>query len=129
MRIYKSKVDLWFKLMTAGLLLVPMVFGAFIGREILPGLVICGLIVVFILWLYLATKYEITEDELIINAGLYKVIIPLQSISSVTESNSLEASPAFSLDRLEIKYGQDKMILISPKDKAAFLGALKASKA
>ena len=73
------------------------------------------------IWLYLATKYVIGDEELTVLAGLYKVNIPIASITSITDSRNALASPAFSLDRLEIKYGKGKMILISPKDKSAFL--------
>jgi uncharacterized membrane protein YdbT with pleckstrin-like domain len=124
MRIYKSAVDLWLKLMTAGILILPIGISLIIGSLNWPGILICGLTAAFILWLYLATKYVITDETLIIHGGVIKVNIPLQEITSVTDSRSVMSSPAFSLDRLEIKYGADKMILISPKDKARFLADL-----
>ena len=76
------------------------------------------------IWLYLATKYVIEHKDLTVFAGLYKVNIPVASITSITDSRNALASPAFSLDRLEIKYGEGEMILISPKDKSAFLADL-----
>ena len=76
---------------------------------------------VFTAWLYLATQYRISETNLIIHAGLYKINIPIKSIKSVVSSKNVMASPAFSLDRLEITYKKNKRILISPKDKNRFL--------
>jgi len=63
----------------------------------------------------------VTEDALIIHGGLFKKTILLSSILSVTETRNPLSSPAFSLDRLAIKFGEGKTILISPKDKAGFL--------
>lgn len=86
--------------------------------------VICGVVLAFIFWLYLATKYIVTDDKLVVNGGLFKVDIPKSSITSIADSRNPLSSPAFSLDRLAIKYGDRKMILISPKDKSAFLADL-----
>jgi len=123
-RIYKSIVDTWFKVMVAMFLGVPIVLGFFTGPEIWPVLLISAFWMAFVVWLYAATKYEITGDALIIHAGLYKRDIPVRSITSVKDSRSAMASPAFSLDRLEIQYGAGKVIFISPKDKAGFLADL-----
>lgn len=124
MLIHKSKIDKWLYALVIGILGLPLIMGLIEGVLVVPGLVVCGLTAAFILWLYAATKYVITDDTLIIHAGLYKVEIPVNAITSITDSRNPLASPAFSLDRLEIKYGADKTILISPKDKAAFLADL-----
>jgi len=40
------------------------------------------------------------------------------------ETNSLESSPAYSLDRLELRYNKFERIIISPKDKDGFIKIL-----
>ena len=47
--------------------------------------------------------------------------IPINAIKSIVKSRNIISSPAWSLDRLEIKYGDNKTVLVSPKNKAAFL--------
>lgn len=121
MKIYKSKVDWWLICLIGGTLILPLIIALVVGAPLWPALIICGFVAAFIIWLYLATKYEVTKDEITIYAGLYKVNIPINSIISVTNTHNPLSSPAFSLDRIEIKYGKNKMILISPKDKNGFL--------
>lgn len=127
MKIHKSKVDNWFRVVVLIIALAPFMFLLIENIVFWPMLAICGLCVAFMVWLYLATKYVISGDVLTIHAGLYKVSTPIAEITSITETNNALASPAFSLDRLEVNYGEGKIILISPKDKAAFLADLDVS--
>ncbi|SER06326.1 PH domain-containing protein [Nitrosomonas sp. Nm51] len=78
----------------------------------------------FPLWILLSTRYIVDDENLKIMSGPFSWIIPIQSIISVQETRSAGASPALSLDRLEIKYGTDKAILVSPADKQAFIRRL-----
>lgn len=121
MKVYKSKVDLWLMCLLIGVLTAPIILAWVIGEGLWVTLPICGLTLVFTAWLYLATQYRISETNLIIHAGVYKINIPIKSIKSVVSSKNVMASPAFSLDRLEITYKKNKRILISPKDKNRFL--------
>ncbi|MEP4051455.1 MAG: PH domain-containing protein [Litorimonas sp.] len=124
MKTHKSKIDNWFRVVVLIIALTPFMFLLIENIVFWPMLAICGLCVAFMVWLYVATKYVISEDVLTIHAGLYKVITPISEITSITDTNNALASPAFSLDRLEIKYGEGEMILISPIDKSAFLADL-----
>ena len=45
-------------------------------------------------------------------------------IIDVTETRNPLSSPALSLDRLRIRYGADKHIMVSPDDKTGFLDAI-----
>jgi len=122
MKIHKSKVDKWYLALVFGIAAMPFGLGAAFGGVTWLGVLICGLIAAFMLWLPVATKYVVTAEELVIHGGVIKLRIPRQAITSITDTSSLVSSPAFSLDRLEVKYGEDKIVLISPKDKAGFLG-------
>lgn len=124
MKTYTSKIDSWFYLIVFAVAALPVLMGILTGAWAVSGFIICGLVVVFTLWLARVTKYVVTEDALIVFGGLFKKVIPLSSISSVTETRNPLSGPAFSLDRLEIKYDDNKFILISPKDKPAFMADL-----
>ncbi len=69
------------------------------------------------------TYYEVGENELTVRAAVMTWKVPLKDIRSVTPTNSVLSSPALSMDRLEIKYG-NKSVIVSPKDKDGFTKAL-----
>ena len=87
-------------------------------------LITVGAVMALVVRLMFATRYVVSDNALTIHTGFGKKTIPFEAIKSVTPSRSLLASPAMSLDRLEIRYGQNQSILISPKDKAGFLAAI-----
>ena len=124
MKNHTSKVDKWYSALVIGVALLPFIMSAFFGSLIWASVVICALSAGFMIWLYAATKYVIQDETLTIHGGVFKVSIPRSAITSITETSNAMSGPAFSLDRLEIKYGEGKMILISPKDKPAFLADL-----
>lgn len=132
MRIYRSKVDTWLALVLGGSCILPVVIFVLVTlldgvqrtELIITGVITGGLCVIlsaFVVWLYLATKYKVSDTELTINGGLFTETIPFHSIESIIKSNNTLASPAFSLDRLEITYEKTKKILISPKNQDEFL--------
>ena len=128
MRVYRSRVDTWLAVVLAGsflLMLSIFILPLINGAPIWPDLTITGglfaVYSAFIGWLYLATKYKVSDTKVIIDGGLFKVTIPFSSIESIIKTKSVVASPAFSLDRLEITYEKTKTILISPKRQDEFL--------
>lgn len=121
MNIYRSKLDVWLALFMASGLLLPVIVALVIGEGLLIMLIICGAAALFSIWLYFATQYRVTAAQVTVHAGLFKVQIPVDSIRAVKKTRNPLSSPAFSLDRLEITYGQNKTIMISPKDKNRFL--------
>lgn len=134
--VFNSAVD-WFYISTT--LIVWLVFpalGYVLHKKLqskamvalllaVPGLFVLGLPV----WLLLSTQYTITNDTLNIRSGPVNVDVDIQSITSITPTRSTVSSPALSLDRLEIRYGDDKKILVSPKDKDGFIKRIDAVKA
>jgi len=122
MKVYKSKVDSWLMAIVVGILILPIALSLFFKEGFWITSLICGIALAFVVWLYLATCYKISEAGLKIHGGLFKIDIPLADIQSVKNSRNPLSSPAFSLDRLEITYGKDKRrVLISPKRKRQFL--------
>ncbi len=76
------------------------------------------------LWLLLDTHYLLDTNTLLIRSGPFRWAIPVADIKSIRPTNNPLSSPALSLDRLRIDYGKGKTIMISPRDKAAFLEEL-----
>jgi len=96
-----------------------------ISQKIWIGLLINISVAVFFIYLYLNTDYCIDGKNLIIRSGfLVRYIILIKSISNISETHNPISSPAFSLDRLEIIYNNNENILISPKEKYAFIEQL-----
>ncbi len=75
-------------------------------------------------WLLLTTYYVVEGDSLKVHSGPFRWSIALHEIRSVMPSKSVLASPALSLDRLKIVYGDGRRILVSPKNRDAFLTAI-----
>lgn len=128
-RWYPSKVDGWlaFFIAIAPIGALSAVVGAFITGE---GLAIAfggALLIAFIYaGLVFPMRYGISDDAIVVCHGMVRQRIPLAEISEVRPSRNLIASPALSLDRLQIVFGPGRasFALISPADKRAFLAEL-----
>lgn len=76
-------------------------------------------------YLFTQTFYEINGTELKIKSGfLYNHMVDINDIREIKETNNPLSSPAISLDRLEVRYGKNKYVLISPKDKKGFIDSI-----
>jgi hypothetical protein len=93
-----------------------------------PVIISVSLIALTFIGLYLTTFYTITDDAkmLVQCAFLINEQIDIASIKKITNTRTLMAAPALSFDRMHISYGTDNGIVISPKDKKAFINALKS---
>lgn len=128
--VYRSKVDWWLVVVAVA---APIVLLEFILDGLNPperfaelaALVIALAVVGIFTWLYFTTRYTITDDFLMVNSGPFSWIIPIADISSVEPTRNPLSSPALSLDRLLIRYGQRAELMISPKDKSGFMTELK----
>jgi hypothetical protein len=119
---FPSKRDLWLGLLIWGLMLLGAV-PAFLK----PGkgqLIIMIAVILFIGWIWFGTGYEILDDQLKIRCGPFRQRIPLREIKEIKRTRSPLSSPACSLDRMEIKYGASKRVMISPADKEGFIKLL-----
>ena len=79
------------------------------------------LTVACILYLMRTTYYTLTPTQLEIRCGFWRTQVAIDQITKVTPTRNPLSAPAFSLDRLEIKYGKYDYVLISPADKTDFL--------
>ena len=129
---FPSKIDRWIVWLTAIPLtiLAAAVTSALLAGPPLPAaFLMVGLevlIVAFIGWTYRGTRYLVTDREVIARSGPFRWLIEIAGIESIRPSRSPLSSPAMSLDRLEIRYGGGRGLLISPKDREGFLEAVVA---
>lgn len=129
MDVFKSKIDKWL-LFCLILSIVACLLGAFVALKV-GGSVNYVFAVFFLvmgagfpLWIMMSTRYIVNAENLEIASGPFTWNIPIESITALRDSQSASASPALSLDRLEIIYGEDKSILVSPEDKMKFIEKL-----
>jgi hypothetical protein len=129
---YPTKKDLWLVLIIvacgAVLLVQAGVLIATKGFGRAETWIICGVTLFYFGILRLLAypvNYEIKGSTLEIHSGVFmKYSIPLASISGVRPTRNPLSSPAWSLDRLRVEYlknGRTRYILISPREKEAFL--------
>lgn len=122
MKVFKSKIDWWF-----GLFLVYPIFLSIknILEGKLYGLIGLSVIVGLILIFSKTTRYIINENQLTVKSTwIVNERIDISKITKIEKSNSVLSSPALSLDRLRIRYNKYDEVLISPKEKKAFIDEL-----
>lgn len=129
MDVFKSKIDKW--------LLICLIFAivaCLLGSSVMleeGGTLYTSIAVItiiagagFPLWIFVSTKYIVRNGDLKIISGPFSWIIPIDSIKSVEETQNIITGPALSFDRLEIIFGENKAIVVSPGDEAQFLQKL-----
>lgn len=76
------------------------------------------------IWVLFGTRYEVTDDELIVRGGPFRWRVPVHKIRAIEPSQSWLSGPALSLDRLRVDYGLGRCLLVSPKERDRFLSSL-----
>jgi hypothetical protein len=129
-RRFRSKVDRWIFV-----LLIIVIIGQVIaiGSATLQAddaMAITGMILVMVgvvglmFWLLVGTHYTVDRGTIRIVSGPFRWKVPVDEITSVTATRSPLSSPALSLDRICIRYGERRRIMISPADRDGFLKAI-----
>ncbi len=128
---YQSKVDWWLALI---LCVPPMASVAVCVALVLNGKVSelpIGIgSVVFIAAIYFGLvfpmRYGLDDTHLIVRFGLCRQRILLTDVLEVQPTHNPLSSPALSLDRQHVKYGQSffKAVMISPANRDRFLDEL-----
>jgi hypothetical protein len=131
MRWYRSKVDWW---LVPLLYLPPVaslatcVYLALHGKmsELSWGIATILLIVGIYFGLLFPMRYGLDDTHLVVRSGISRQRIPLTNISAVQPTRNPLSSPALSLDRLRVQFGQGafKSVMISPADRDSFLDEL-----
>ena len=127
---FKSKVDRWILVLILLAIIGQVVVIAAAVNEAGEPAMITSLILVMIgvvalmVWLLLGTHYTVDRGTIRIVSGPFRWKVPIDEITSVEATRNPLSSPALSLDRLSIRYGKRRRIMISPADKAGFLKAI-----
>lgn len=126
MKIYKSKIGLE--------LVIPLliVFGTALililnEKSSWLGLIILFPVILFVVHMFMTTYYVISGNNLTIKCGfLINLTLDIRTIKKISETNNLLSSPATSIDRIEIMFGNFDSVIISPKDKKEFINDILA---
>lgn len=124
---YRTKADWWLALLVAGalaagpvgVLVTAPTWEAVLREEVrvLAWVLPAAAVVILLTW---PIRYELAEKELVVRSGLFlRWKIPYDKITRVRPTHNPFSSPAWLLDRLQIDWGGDT-ILISPKDQERF---------
>ena len=125
-KVYKSKVGIGLSLVTVILIASATVPLFFIEPFSWFAFILVIVTALFVIYIFLAIKYEINNEDLFIGYGFGKPLkIDINTVKEIVETNNLISSPAASLDRLEIVYEKNKRIIISPKKKHKFINDIK----
>jgi len=119
---FPSKRDFGLGLLIWGILVLATI-PAILQKATVP-LVIMILIILFAGWIWFGTGCEMMENELKVYCGPFRHTISLQDIKEIKRTRSPLSSPACSLDRMEIKFGKSKRVMISPADREGFIKML-----
>lgn len=130
-RVHPTKVDFWLVcvlLACAGVSLIALLRVSK-ERPAETGAVMATTLVAWAVFVLLTwpTSYVVKDQTLIIRSGLLRWIVPLVDIIEVSPTSLPVSAPAWSLDRLVVRFRKNDgegIICISPKDKAEFLAAL-----
>ena len=132
---FKTRRDITFKLIFAGisLLLFILIAESFLFTEFSEDYVIVfdsiiAVIWIFIIWIFLDTKYYVTDKYLVYRSGpLYGKIL-LRNIKKIIVDKTAWSGPkkiALARFGLLIYYDIDKEIYISPKTNKTFVDYIK----
>lgn len=127
---YRTRVDTWIVVVLAGAVALPITIAVVsyvrmgTGPAVWLPLAIAALMIVIIFIVAVPTRYQVTTDRLLIRSGWLRWEVPLAEIESVTPTSNPLSSPAWSLERLEVRWtgtGSPRSILISPQRSDEFL--------
>lgn len=122
---FKSKIDLLLILPILVIILVAAII--MLVKGIVVGVIGLGILAAFIAYICRDTIYRFTTDnKLQVRSGfLYHREIYIKSIKKIRPTQDRSASPALSLDRIEICYNRYGRIVVSPDNKTEFIRHLK----
>lgn len=129
-KTFKSKVDAWLVIVLAvsTIVLIAGLAATLYSRpDPLAVVVMLAATLLFLLLvgsILLRTYYRVDAGMLTIVSGPLRRTVAIDTITSVERTRNPLSSPALSLDRLRIRYGDNKSVMISPADRDKFLNAL-----
>jgi len=128
---YPSKRSFWIGLILWGIIGVSFLLSWYLsfksGRTFDYKLLYVYLpLILFVSSIWFGTYYTLHEEFVEIRVGpWFRKKIPCKSITAVTRNRSFISAPAFSSERLLIKYNLHDEVLISPEEELEFITQLK----
>ncbi|MBX3323202.1 MAG: PH domain-containing protein [Phycisphaeraceae bacterium] len=130
-RWYPSKIDWWLVpilCVPPGAAVAVCVTTVLAGSitSLLVGVAVVALVAGLYVGLVFPMRYGLDETHLIVRHGLCRQRIALAKIVEVRPTRNPLSSPALSLDRLHVRFGQGvfKAVMISPAERDCFLSDL-----
>jgi hypothetical protein len=129
-RRFRSKVDRWIFVLLIIVIIGQVIAIGSAALQADDAMAITGMILVMVgvvglmFWLLVGTHYTVDRGTIRIVSGPFRWKVPVDEITSVTATRSPLSSPALSLDRICIRYGERRRIMISPADRDGFLKAI-----
>lgn len=129
-KVFRSKVDwwLWLAMLAANLgALAAIAVVVFQGGRSVDGIIVifaCLLAMALFSSVIFGTSYAVDRGIVTIRSGPLRWKVRIDEIQSLERTRSIVSSPALSLDRIRIRYGEGRSVMISPADKKAFLKAI-----
>jgi hypothetical protein len=131
MRWYRSKVDWWLGLILMILPISPIVVCISLAAsgkasELPFGIAAFVFVAMLFVGVVFPVRYGVGDEKLVVRFGLCRFQIPVADIREVYPTRNPLSSPALSLDRLYVKFGDgfSKAVMISPADRDQFLDDL-----
>jgi len=125
---FSSKIDLWLLILlltgvSACVWGIAKIWDA--NAAILwPVALLLAVGILLPLWVLVSLRYFLSDDSLRVVCGPFRWQIAIKEISVVSPTHNYKSSPALSLDRLLIEYGEGRRITISPEPRKEFLRQL-----
>ena len=88
------------------------------------SIIIAAVLIVPITFYLFNIRYVIRGTSLIVKDGLFSHAYDIKDIQSIKPTHTLLSAPAASLDRLEISFTHDSLV-VSPKHKDDFISQLR----
>ncbi len=118
-KTYRSKVSTGLLIFIYAVIIASTVPIAYSG-EVVKSVIFAALIIVPITFYMFNIKYTIRGTSLIVRDGIISHTYDINDIRSIRPTHTLLSAPAASLDRLEIKFSRNTLI-VSPKHKEDFI--------
>lgn len=123
-KIYPSKVSYGLLIFIFVIFFAPFIFDLIdkgLERGILVKMVFPLILFGFILYLFFNTLYIIQNGQLKIKFGFFSFkSIDVNDIKVISKTDNILSLLAPSFDRIEIKHGDSKSLIISPGNKLSF---------
>ena len=124
--MFPSKRDMWMGMIIWGVIFLWcwILYEAIFVMFNIITIVLMPILISLLISIWFYTRYTIKQETLQIAYGPMKWNVNIQDIHYIREIKNPFTAPALSMEKLEVHYGKYETIVISPKDKKAFIHTL-----